>query len=479
VSYSTSHTDLHSDESIKTSIYNPLGAVDSLLVSDANANISSAYQSANLFFKQMLDSTGKQLLINGDWFTYQDDRLRNFNNNTYLTHGEINAPSFAEYLSASAQQMNIYTLKADVDLPYKYFKVSIGGKLSFIHNQSDVAFYQKLAGEYLADNSQINHFDYTENTQALYGTLNKTRNKWTFQLGLRGEYTQTSGISQNNKQQNSYVQLFPTAFATYQLDQKNLFSFSYGRRINRPNYKKLNPFRWYSNQYAYMEGNPFLKPSYSTNLELSHTYASMLSTSLSFSQRTDGYSDINFTETSSTLQVLRPENFIKSTSYQYSNSLALSPQAWWQSNTQLSIFYLKSKSSLTQTAALLEGTGAYFSTSNQFYLNTGKTIAADLSFWYQFKGIDGIQQLERQYNVDLGLKVMLLRKKLQIALNQNDLFKTNRYRYSSTINGITQQYDNYYDARQMKLSLRYTFGNDRIKGSSRKTGNEEERKRSN
>jgi hypothetical protein len=87
VSYSASHTNLHSEESIKTSIYNPLGAIDSLLVSDANANISSAYQSANLFIKQTFDSTGKQLLINGDWFTYQDDRSRNFNNNTSFASG--------------------------------------------------------------------------------------------------------------------------------------------------------------------------------------------------------------------------------------------------------------------------------------------------------------------------------------------------------------------------------------------------------
>lgn len=479
ISYHAGHTNFHSEEKISTRISNSLDALDSILVSDAQAKIKSGFHAANLFFKKLLDTTGKQLLVDADWFSYTDDRARYFNNNTYLSDGELWDASSAQYLSASAQQMNIYTVKADLDLPYKTFKLSLGSKISLIRNTSAIAFYQEIAGLYRQDEQQSNVFKYSENTQSVYGNLNHTIQRWAFQLGLRGEYTQTQGVASSNTHQNNYFQLFPTAFVTYQLDKKDIFSLSYGRRINRPNYKKLNPFRWYSNQYAYMEGNPFLKPSFSNNIELSHTYAGLLSSSLSFSQTTAGYSDVNFTAQFSTLQILRPVNFIRSATYQYSNSLALSPTSWWQSNTQVNIFYTVAKSSLPETADLLEGMGAYFSTSNQFYFNSAKTFAADLSCWYQFSGIDGIQRLEKQYNIDLGVKVMLLDKKMQIALNQTDLLKTNKYRYSSTVNQIKQQYENYYDSRQLKLSIRYSFGNDRLKTSTRRPGNEEERKRSN
>ena len=73
----------------------------------------------------------------------------------------------------------------------------------------------------------------------------------------------------------------------------------------------------------------------------------------------------------------------------------------------------------------------------------------------------------------------MLNRKVQMAINITDVLKTNRFRYSSLINNISQTYDNYYDNRQLRISVRYNFGNEKIKQNERKAGNEEERRRSN
>ncbi|RZL55143.1 MAG: TonB-dependent receptor, partial [Pedobacter sp.] len=299
VSYNGGLTNFHSTENIKTTIFNSAGSVDSVLNSDANAKIKSNFNTVGFYLKHNLDSAGKQFIITGDWFKYTDDRNRYFNNTSYLGNGQYIANSLAKYLSESNQNINLYTLKADVDLPYKAFNIAFGAKVSFIQCESGLAFYKKLDNIYQPDLNQLNQFDYNENTQALYLNFNKKTNKFDFQFGLRGEYTQLNGISSNQNNRNRYFQLFPTGFATYKLNKNSLFSANYGRRINRPAYRKLNPFRWYSNQFVYAEGNPFLQPSYSNNVELSHTYKSVFTTTLSFNKISDGYNDVNFVDANS------------------------------------------------------------------------------------------------------------------------------------------------------------------------------------
>ncbi len=478
LSYNGGLTNFHSEENIKTKVYNQGYGLDSVLNSDASAKIKSHYHSANIYLKQALDSTGKQLTINGDWFTYRDDKNRFFNNTSYFENGTVIPNSFAEYLSTSKQHIDFFTLKADVDLPYKTFKLSFGTKLSFIKNQSDLAFYKVLNHHDEIDPGQNNQFNYHENTQALYLNFNKTIKKWDFQAGLRGEYTQIEGISVNERNKDNYLRLFPTLYVAYRANDKNTFSVNYGRRINRPPYRKLNPFRWYSNQYAYAEGNPFLQPSYNDNIEFSHTY-NLFTTSLSFSKTTNGYNDVNFIDLETNIRASKPVNFITGYHYQLSNAITFNALKGWESINQLDVFYNASNSGIAQTLGSLNGFGAYFSTLNQFVFNRSKTILGEVSLWYQFPTVDGLNQNKSQYNLDLGIKTLLFNKKIQLAITASDILKTNQYRYSSLVNNIRQEYNNYYDSRQLRITFRYNFGNEKIKQQDRKLGNEEERKRSN
>ena len=478
LSYNGGLTNFHSEENIKTTVYNNTGNLDSILNSDANAKIRSYYNSANVYLKQILDTNGKQLTINGDWFKYNDDKSRFFNTTSYFQNGGVIPNSFAEYLSTSKQNIDLYTLKADVDLRYKTFKLLFGAKLSFIKNQSNLAFYKVRNAVYEVDPKQTNLFNYQENTEALYVNYNKSTKQWDFQAGLRGEYTQIDAISVNEQNRNKYFRLFPTLYVVYRANDKSIFSMNYGRRINRPAYRKLNPFRWYSNQYAYVEGNPFLQPSYNDNIEISHTY-NIYSTSFSFSKTTNGFSDINFIDTNTNIQAAKPINFITGYHYQLSNTVNFKPLKWMESANQLDIYYNSSYSYIPETLNNLKGFGAYFSTLNQFVFNSSKTILGEASFWYQFPAVDGLNRNKSQYNLDLGLKTLLLNKKIQLALTATDVLKTNKYLFSSLINNIKQEYNNYYDSRQLRITFRYNFGNEKIKQQERKLGNEEERRRSN
>ena len=105
-------------------------------------------------------------------------------------------------LKGSKQQINLYTLKAGLEFPFKTFTLVAGGKLSFIQIDNDVSHFQLLNNGYQPDPTQTNQFNYTENTQALYTSVSKKIKKWDFQAGLRNEFTQTKGTSVVNNQTN-------------------------------------------------------------------------------------------------------------------------------------------------------------------------------------------------------------------------------------------------------------------------------------
>ena len=63
----------------------------------------------------------------------------------------------------------------------------------------------------------------------------------------------------------------------------------YGKRINRPSFRDLNPFRYYSNSFTYSVGNPFLQPSFAHDVVLGYTYKRNFNTRISGKLITDGY----------------------------------------------------------------------------------------------------------------------------------------------------------------------------------------------
>ena len=71
---------------------------------------------------------------------------------------------------------------------------------------------------------------------------------------------------------------------------------------------------------------------------------------------------------------------------------------------------------------------------------------------------------------------MLLDKKLVISLNGNDVFKSNRSYYTSSIKPVTMIYSNYYDQRYFRIGVQYNFGKS-FKMTQRETKNQDEQNR--
>ncbi|MEX0686146.1 MAG: outer membrane beta-barrel family protein [Balneolales bacterium] len=116
------------------------------------------------------------------------------------------------------------------------------------------------------------NFTYFENVNALYSMVSGKGGPFTYQLGLRTENTriQTELDETGQGSNQNYVNLFPSVFVSYTLNEKNSFQLSYSRRISRPRSYMLLPFTEISDSRSRRIGNPELSPEFGNSFELGY-----------------------------------------------------------------------------------------------------------------------------------------------------------------------------------------------------------------
>ncbi len=136
------------------------------------------------------------------------------------------------------------------------------------YTQNDFVFVPNISANY----------EFTDRVYAAYGIVTgrtKEGGRFGYNLGLRLESSNYDGIQTDTKDEFSVefpLSLFPSAFASYKLNDKSDLQFNYSRRINRPNFFQLIPFIDYTDPLNLRVGNPNLKPEFTNSLETNYSY---------------------------------------------------------------------------------------------------------------------------------------------------------------------------------------------------------------
>lgn len=407
--------------------------------------------SYNIYSKIQLDTLGKDIDLRISCYNYNNDATRNLKtyDGTILTDNIHNANN---------QNVKNILGKIDFSFPYTWGKISFGGKVSFFktHNiTSQIDLFKEKYSKTIND-----QFNYSEKTQAAYFSFDKSffQDKLNFQIGLRTEFTQTIGesVSSRSIEKNQYYEFFPTAYVLYRLDNQSEVSLSYGRRINRPDFSYLNPFKWISNPYYYSEGNPFLRPSFSNNLEFNYVKDNLYN-SIYYYDVSNGFGQIT-TVVNDNSQKTIFENYFKSYEIGMLESYTIDQIEWLSSYNTFNISYIKSYSFSDITDYKLSGFNINFSTLNDIYLNRYKTFIANISYWHYFKGITDLKKYSALGQLDIGVKLLLAKGKIQLSLSCNDILKSNYPLYTRYTNKTKVTYKNYYDLRSIVFSLTCKLG---------------------
>jgi iron complex outermembrane recepter protein len=363
--------------------------------------------------------------------------------------------------------LDILTLKLDYSKRFKQFTLETGLKTAINKTDNLAEYYVLEHNNWLQDLSRSNQFLYNEKISAVYASADAEKGKWHGQFGLRYEYTSYKAHQLGNAMvkdsafSKNYGSLFPTAFVSYQADSNNVITFRTGRRIDRPPFQNLNPFLRTLNKYTYEAGNPYIKPQYTLNFALAHTYKQMLTTELSYGYLSDYFSQIFIIDSSSRNEnkniiiytrgnVGSFQNFGVSETYQ-------TPVTKWWNLTAMAVFNHKIIRGVVWAPLEVRISQLNVSLNNQFQFNKG--WGAEISGYYQTKSQTDLQEwLKPQGELDLGVSKQILKGKGSLKLSIRDITYFQNYSGYSTFQNSYEPFTIQWDSRQARLSFSWRFG---------------------
>jgi len=238
------------------------------------SNTSIATINASLDYKRTFSKEDREL----DFGIHTSTNQNNFNS----VNTQFNQPANTAFYGTSNDNPGRET-ETEIVLDYtepitEKTSLGLGGKMVFtdIHSVSNVLNLQPASGLYVYDSTLSNFLRYQQQVYALYAELNFPVSGWfNAKLGLRYERTDLnpffSDVS-NQVAEPGYNTFVPSIFLSRKLNDRQTLKLSYSKRIERPDYRELNPFINTTDPYNITTGNPYLQPEIGHRFELGWNY---------------------------------------------------------------------------------------------------------------------------------------------------------------------------------------------------------------
>ncbi len=428
----------------------------------------------NLNWKHTFDTTGRELTIDADYVGYSNISKVLLTTDYYNATGQFISRSLLRgNLPAT---INIYSFKSDYTKPFKNGRLEMGVKFSYVRNDNSVK-YERLINNSWKEEPNSNRFIYDENINAAYINVNKKINKWTLQGGLRLESTIAKGkqVTANKNFKRDSLNLFPTAFIGYAINKNNQLNFSYGRRINRPNYQELNPFVLYIDSLSYRVGNPALKPQYSQNFELGYVYRNKYSAKLNYSHTKDVITQMLAADIITQKTFMTTKNAADFKNMGVAIALPLTITKKWGLNLFSNIFNNHYKGIYNADTSDLSLTSFTITASNAFTLS--KTFTLEVSGFYRHKGMEGITFFDPTYQMSIAAQKQIIKGRGTLRINFRDPFAWQKFKTTNYYKDLTFVHAGHGDARQFTATFTYRFGKNNLQPRRRNAATQEEQNR--
>jgi hypothetical protein len=247
-------------------------------------------------------------------------------------------------------------------------------------------------------------------------------------------------------------------------EENHSLSLSYSKRIDRARLNMINPFRIYHDNYSFTTGNPYLIPSITNNIELTHIYKNNLRTNFYFSKAINGMGYLSKTDSEINTIITKPDNYYSQNTFGLNLGYNLSLSKWFNSYNSGNIYYITNNSYIPNTISDFDGYGASYSIQNTLNLNKKSDITINYS-----QNFPSVYQFQKAYfssSLDIGYRTSFLNDNLNIAVSLNDVFSKDRGNVEIYYTDFTEHVKTYSDMRCLIISVNYNFGNNSVKNNN-------------
>ncbi|NND88039.1 MAG: TonB-dependent receptor [Flavobacteriaceae bacterium] len=464
------------DNTVDAQIYDPQRQLDSTFMTNSDVIIDRHNATFNLEHKWVLSEAGAQVVMNANYIDYRKKQEQSVNTDYFSAAGDFLRNN--NFNTTADQQSTIYTGQLDFESPLLEGTLEAGAKFSNIETESGIDFFDVMNGQAQFNETLSDNFLYDESIWAAYLNFSRSLDKWKFNAGLRGEYTDVLGDSRSlgivNEQE--YFQLFPSASVSYQLHPSHTVGIAYARRIERPRYESLNPFIYFLNENNFNQGNPNLTPAIETKVGLDYNFKNKLFIEAYYQKFDNALGLLTFQDNETfTLQSI-DANLISDLQYSLDIVIAQSLRSWWYVSLVTSTFYMENEFFTVKSEPETYSNnviGFYANLYQGFTLSKEQSLNASVNANYISKIIYGNYTYKNRFNLSVSLRKQFWDDRANLTIGVDDIFNTNNIPLRSRFYNQDNWYFAQNESRLFKLGFQYNFGNARLRDNSRRLRSEE------
>ncbi|MFD2743164.1 MULTISPECIES: outer membrane beta-barrel protein [Sphingobacterium] len=456
-----------------TEMSRPSGPIDSMLNSNTYGRAGFNRYSLNLNNTFLTDTSGGKLVVDADLTRFRNTNTINYEYLMSDAQGSLlYDPEFER--SAMPVDIDIYVGRVDYSKPFKnQDKFETGLKYSNVRSDNNMQFEHRVDGVWQEYAGRPNHFIYTEQVAAAYADYSREINKWSIKAGLRGELTMSNGESRTMESnvKRRYFDLFPSASVTRTLNENNIISLSYAKKISRPNYRFLNPFEYFIDRFTFMRGNPYLQPQYTHGFSLNYTWMKMFNFTLGSDITNDAITEsMGQDEETKQSWVIR-ENLGRQVNSYLNINTPYKVGNFWSINNNMTLVHMYFKGPIA--GSFVDQGGFMFQLNNMNNFKINKSLSAETSLAYTSPFVYNIYKIHSRWNLDVGVNYTFKDPRSTLKLAATDIFRTSRNNISTNFGAFLADIRQYNDTQTVRLTYTFRFGN--LKQNIRKSdgGNDE------
>ncbi|WP_417361191.1 TonB-dependent receptor domain-containing protein [Galbibacter sp.] len=434
----------------------------------------------NFDYKRDFEKDGHNIEFEIDYSNYENNEDADFR---FL--GTSSQPDYLDFVDTKRQQTvaNLdyvnplsETAKVELGLEYRTYETDV--------DYSSTGFSFNEQGDLIP--TPDTDFIYAMDIYSAYATFSQSFEKWSYQVGARMEDVGVTADTNTVRSfTDDYLQIYPSAFVTYSLSEKNQFQLSFSRRVDRPGLGQVNPIREWSTPKISSYGNDELLPQFTNSYELNYTRRlehGSLTFGLYYRTIEDEINQVLYVDRIDlTKQILTFDNFDNTNAYGFEISSNYKPLSWWNINASVDM-YTQTQRGLTEILRPSDNDLSVDDIITQEVevdnvafnarLNNNFTITKNLSLslFGFYRGENESLQLtsEPMYFVNTGARYSFAGGKGSFSLNFNDVFNTMKFSFEGE-RPYKQNGSFHWESRTIYAGLTYRFGGGKNRRVDRKS----------
>jgi hypothetical protein len=384
-----------------------------------------------------------------------------------------------KFQTLSSQLVKLYTGQVHYELPIddsSFFESGV--KFSSIDSEGELTQYVFENGNKIEDTENSDTFLYDETNYAIYSSYSKDWDTWKLKAGIRGEYTTLTGnsLSMSMINKNNYLKLFPSLYVLHDLNETNQIYFSYNKRIYRPKFNELNPFKYFLNDNTVAFGNPNLKPEIDDVFILGYTFNTNYTFEVYYRYENDPNIEITYLDNDNRLFNRIFTNIDHNVSYGLDFTTYTPITDHWNLYVLSSLFYNENNFfALDNNSELLQNNNwnLYAQIINYFSFLEDKSLTADVSLSFITPYIEGPRTISNRTGFDINLRKSLWKNRASVSIGVLDVFNTQNF--STKIKYLDQDVNmkSSMENRLFTFGFNYKFGNFKLNDNKKEIDTKE------